>query len=222
MEGSFKPKRTAFAFAAPLTNAIACLWGAAAAYLLWHSLIITHNARFSAAASASLAAVWATLERKRWGRLAMMGLSITTVGAFAFLMGAFGAFGKESLPQVQMLGSALRSLARMYGFSVPAVIGLVALAAATGLWMLHPAVSAEFNHNKKLSLAGAQRGIAVGLVCCWAAAIAQMPMQAIEKQDATRSHRPVFAVPRRQLAAHHAGQILSNLPIRSEAASKSR
>ena len=176
MEGSRKTRQSASAYTAPLINALACLWGAAAAYILCCSLLVTHKAVFALAALVPLVAAWATLERKRWGRMALMGLSLTTVGVFAFGLGVFMASLDHVQPQVRSVGNSLRHLAALYDISAPAAFSLVVLASLTGLWMLRGEVIAEFNQNKKSALAGAQRLIAGVLVCCWGGAIALTPL----------------------------------------------
>lgn len=195
------------ALAAPLTNALACLWGAVAAYILCYSSLITHNLWFAIAALSAIIAVWATLERKRWGRMALLGLSLTTVGVFVFLVSAFAAFPDHVEPEVQSLDNYLRSLASLYDIKTPAAIGLVVLAAVTGPWMLHSHVITEFNRNKKPGLAAGQRVIAIALVCCWAAAIVRMPLLTAESQNGSRRGH--------MLTARNQAETLGNRSLRA-------
>ena len=55
------------------TTLLALAWGITSAYILFYSLLISHNIRPCLAALVPLVITWATLERKRWGRLALLG-----------------------------------------------------------------------------------------------------------------------------------------------------
>ena len=168
--------------AAFCTSLFACLWGAAAAYLLCYSVLITHNSWFAITCLVPLVAVWATLERKRWGRLALMGLSVTTVGLFliALILLTVSPYPAQSV-EVQSMAKFFQSLGAAYSISTQAVVGMLLLAAVTGLWMCHSAVIAEFDQHKRPNLAKAQRAIATVLVGFWGASIALNPLLSIDK-----------------------------------------
>ena len=212
MEGSQKTLPSASVYTAPLINTLACLWGAASAYILCCSLLVTHKILFALAALVPLIAAWATLERKRWGRMALMGLSLTTVGVFAFGLGVFMASLDHVQPQVRSVSNSLRDLAALYDISAAAIFGLVVLAAVTGMWMLRREVKAEFNENKKGALAGAQRVIAGVLVCCWGAAIAYTPLTLTDSRESASMGRSVKAGPRHvgRNAGRHTGRRAAN------------
>ena len=177
MEGSFPNRRDPSPFTTRCTTLLACLWGAAAAYILCHSLIVTHNKRYTIAAIVSLITVWATLERKRWGRMALIGLSVTTMGMFRVLrQRVFCVFRFFSAPEVRYTAQCSMKVADYYGISIPVTFGLLLLAVVSSLWLCRAEVVAEFNQHKRAVLVSGQRVIAITLVVCWGAAIALNPM----------------------------------------------
>ena len=207
MEGSFPTRRGTSPFAARCTTLLACLWGAAAAYILCHSLIVTHNKRYTIAALVSLITVWATLERKRWGRMALIGLSVTTMGMFGFFVSAFSAFHGSAQPsQVRTLHKAVVDVAAYYGISIPLIFGLLLLAVVSSLWLCRAEVVAEFNQHKHAVLVSGQRVIATALVACWGGAIALNPMLPFEKGRAQSTGRTPAARPRKSAAGAHAAK----------------
>ena len=183
MIGQHKTGPSASPFAALWTNILAVLWSIVAAYILFDSLLITHKHRYAVAAIFPLISAWATLERKRWGRLALMGLSLATVVVFALLSGVFARFYHPWQDEAQTLGNGATSLIIAYGLGTAAAVGLLTLAAVTGCWLCLPHVAAVFNQNKRATLVKAQRGIALVLVGCWAAAIASAPLMNEGDQD---------------------------------------
>lgn len=198
MKGQYETGRSTRPFAALWTNILAILWGAVAAYILFDSLLITHKNRFAIAAIFPLISAWATLERKRWGRLALMGLSLATVVVFALMTGLFARFYHPWQEEALTLGNSATTLIVAYGIGTAAAIGLLTLAAVTGFWLCLPNVAAVFNQNKRATLVTAQRAIAMVLVGCWAAAIALVPLMDEGDQDASghAGHNPLRARPR--------------------------
>jgi hypothetical protein len=203
------------------TTLLASGWGLVSAYILFSSLLVNHNARYCYAALAPLIAVWATLERKRWGRLALLGLSATALGlsiagigrAFA-LANAFQ--GERSL--LDYLGAATQR----FSLNPSANLVLLLLAAMTGFWMCRPDVVAEFERGKKATLAVAQRMIALSLVGCWGLFILFAPMP-----EAQGAIAPVIVRPASPSAsgcaghAAHGSRKASSRQTRSAAAASS-
>ena len=213
MIGQHKTGQSAPPFAALCTNILAVLWSIVAAYVLFDSLLITHKHRYAVAAIFPLISAWATLERKRWGRLALMGLSVATVVVFALLSGVFARFYHPWQEEAQTLGSGATSLILAYGIGTAAAVGLLTLAAVTGCWLCLPHVAAVFNQNKRATLVKAQRGIAIVLAGCWAAAIALAPLMNEGDQDGRVN--PTRARPRGN--PHH-GSVSVNPSSQSEVA----
>ena len=236
MEGSFPTRRGTSPFAVRCTTLLACLWGSAAAYILCHSLIVTHNKRYTVAALVSLITVWATLERKRWGRMALIGVSVTTIGIFGFFVSAFSAFPGSSQPsQVRTLHKAVAQVAAYYGISLPVVFGFLLLAVVSSLWLCRAEVVTEFEQHKRPVLVSGQRVIATALIACWGAAIALNPMLPFQlghapstpriplarpRQDAGHAH--AAADSRSHAAAHHAGKSRKRAPRRAAASVNKR
>lgn len=219
MKGLITPRNEKTSYAAFCTSLLACLWGGGAAYILCYSLLITHNNRLAMTALVPLVAVWATLERKRWGRLALMGLSITTIGLFLIAMTLLTIFPYTAQSvEVQSLANFRSLLEAAYGISTQAVLGMLLLAAVTGAWLWHPRVVAEFDQHKRHTLAKAQRAIAAVLVGCWGAAIAMNPLLAIDRASGISGRHSMDAGPRtrgKYIALRYGSHSLSSIPSRS-------
>jgi hypothetical protein len=152
-----------------MTTFLASGWGLVSAYILFTTLFSQATVQtklFSAlAALFPLIAVWATIERKRWGRLALLGLSATAIGLFVAATGYYAAISTQ-MPGVT--DRIMDDLKKLPFYDSPATVGvLIMFAVANGLWLRRPTVVAEFEHNKRPTLAIAQRVIATSLVGCW-------------------------------------------------------
>lgn len=151
------------------TTLLAIAWGITSAYILFYSLLVSHNVRPCLAALVPLVITWATLERKRWGRLALLGLSCAAMGLFVGTLGLSASVVHATLPVAEQ--TPLRCLTMALGFfgeKSPLAGGvIVALAAMTGLYLRRPNVAAEFEQGKKQTMALAQKGIAAALVGSW-------------------------------------------------------
>ncbi len=181
MEGLSKTRRETSQGTTLCTTALACLWGVVAAYLLFYSLIVTHHKRLMIVELVPLLAVWATLERKRWGRLAMIGLSLTILALFALMAvlhfaspSQLNAMELKSIPP--LLGYLVSYLEDPYDISMHMGLGILALAGITCFWFSSQRVASEFNYNKRSCLANAQLCIACVMVSCWGVAILLNPM----------------------------------------------
>ena len=148
-----------------VTTLFASGWGVIAAYILFSALDahIKPDDKFLAFLIALFPtiAVWATVERKRWGRLALLGLSAAVVGISSLAACAFFAFKSIGNPQ------------NTINISTPSFLGTSVLTAViligtiNALWLRRPSVVAEFEQNKRSKLAFTQRIIAAVLVGCW-------------------------------------------------------
>jgi hypothetical protein len=139
---------------------------------MFYSLLVTHDARLCLIWFVPMVIVWATLERKRWGRLALLGLSSTSLGLFAAGLGYVIAFGNHNLAPAQRdLSHYSQLVIAMYSGAPKVTYATLFLAATTGFWMRLPAVVAEFERGKRVQLAKAQKAIAFSLVACWAVTI---------------------------------------------------
>lgn len=164
-----------------LTTLLASCWGLASAYILFRSLLVTHDARPCFTALVPLVVVWATLERKRWGRLALLGLSATALGLFIAYTGFIAAIGASWEPAQRTLMNYARIALRLYADDPSTALTILLLAATTGLWLRRPAVIAEFERGKRATLAAAQRAIAMALVSCWGIILVFPPLTPLNK-----------------------------------------
>ena len=142
----------------PGTTLFAIGWGLLAAYQLLHGVFVAHSVRFMVVGPIALLTVWATLERKRWGRLALLGMSLTVlivclVGArLADVTGADG----------------LHATLNFFAASPGGLGAMLLMAVWTLLWMRRSAIVAEFEQGKRTGLRAGQCAIALALVGVWA------------------------------------------------------
>lgn len=155
------------------TTLIAGAWGLASAYTLFYSLLVKPDMRLFLCALLPLVAVWATIERKRWGRLALLGLSSASLGFFA---AAIGNAIASNLPAIQsgkfgfnaLLADVTRHIVEIGFKDQPQIaFAVLVLAAMTAFWMCLPNVRTEYERGKNAKLAIAQRAIAMTVVACW-------------------------------------------------------
>lgn len=165
-----------------LTTLLASCWGLSSAYILFHALLVTHDPRPCFAALVPLVIVWATLERKRWGRLALLGLSATALGLFVAAVGFIAAVGDRWLhPAERNLANYAKIALNLYSADPMTALTVLVLAATTGLWLRRPIVIAEFERGKRATLAAAQRAIAMLLVSCWGMTVIFTPWTPTDK-----------------------------------------
>lgn len=142
----------------PGTTFFAVTWGLLAAYQLLHGVFVTHSVRFMVVGPMALLTVWATLERKRWGRLALLGMSVTVL--IVCLVGARLA---------PVTGSdGLQASINFFAASPGGVGAMLLLATWTVFWMRRSAIVAEFEQGKRTGLRAGQLAIALTLVGLWA------------------------------------------------------
>ncbi|MCS6776497.1 MAG: hypothetical protein RMJ43_05695 [Chloroherpetonaceae bacterium] len=184
------------------TTLLASGWGFAAAYALFHALLISHDLRLFTASLVPLMAVWATLERKRWGRLALLGMSATALGLFVALLGSVAQVFTRLKPEEQTAERFSVLVLAYFDQRAEIALTLLALALMTGFWMRRPTVVAEFERGKKATLAAGQRAIALCLVAFWGVSLLLAPAsRPVEKPKTPRRittpSRPKPAQPRR-------------------------
>ena len=194
------------------TTLLATAWGITSAYILFYSLLVSHNVRPCLAALVPLVITWAILERKRWGRLALLGLSAVALGLFVGTIGLCASIAHATLPAAQQ--TPLRFLEMALGFfgeknSMAGGI-IVGLAAMTGFYLRRPAVVAEFERGKKPTIALAQKGIAAVLVGSWSLTFLGAPLPIPRVKTAVSSPA--------RMARRHSGAV-SRASIRRSARS---
>lgn len=150
------------------TTLLAGGWGFAFSYSFFRCLFSAECPRYCTIALIPLIAVWATLERKRWGRLALLGLSRTMLGLFVVSIGLMLA-DSSFLPSVTSLHVAdiIPQALGFYTNYPRATLMILLLAVASSLWFCLPVVKAEFEQGKQSFLSTGQRAIAFSLVLLW-------------------------------------------------------
>jgi len=120
-----------------------------------------------------LVAVWATIERKRWGRLALLGLSSASLGFFAAAIGNaiasnFAAIQSGKFGFNALLADVTRYIVTIGFKDQPQIaFAILILSAMTTFWMCLPNVRTEYERGKNAKIAIAQRAIAMTIVGCW-------------------------------------------------------
>ena len=164
-----------------MTTLLTCGWGLAAFYILFDGLLVRHSPLIALPSLLPLIAVWATLERKRWGRLTLLGMCGTAPGVFVALL-ALAPLRAHAYTAIAALRLGLKLDAQSYGSpTATALILLVSI--VTGLWLCQPKVAAEFNQGKSANLAQAQRHIAIVLVIIWGVLITSCTLIATAHLD---------------------------------------
>ena len=160
---------------ATLTNGIALAWGASFAYVLLSALFVSHQFSSALASTIPLIVVWATLERKRWGRFAILGLSFTMIGLFVEGHLYYALHNVRALPE--SLSSTCAKLALgLYADSSLLALSVMTLATFSIIWMYLPATVQEFEKSKMVTMSVAQRAIALFLVSMWALQLVCTPL----------------------------------------------
>lgn len=157
------------------TTVLACGWGLASAYILFYSLLNNGSTRLIVGALVPLVTVWAVLERKRWGRLALLGLSATALGLFLYTLGGVAASTWNLPASERSLAHIVENTLSSFGDKSEIALIVLVLALSTGYWMRRPAVVAEFEKGKRATLAVAQKAIAMSLVAFWGVTVLLVP-----------------------------------------------
>lgn len=164
----------------PVTTFFAVGWGLIAAYQLIDGLLVTHSVRFIVDGPMALLMVWATLERKRWGRLALLGMSLTVM--LVCLLG----------PRVAAMTGwdGLRATIEFFATTPGGLGAMLLLAGWTAFWMLRSAIVAEFEQGKRNGLRTGQRAIALTLVGLWALMLIMPSRASAHKRHGVVNHNP--------------------------------
>jgi len=195
-------------FAARMTNLLAGGWAVLAFNLIMRSLFVTHQARPFLVALIPLLAVWATFERKRWGRLALVGVSLTALGLFLIASGMALIISTDVYPPSlrDPAHYALQAL-WIYSQDPSTLVILPGLSIITGIWLSRSVVIAEFDRNKRSVLARGQFAIATALVAFWGFTVVFAPLALGER----------MAEPAKSYLRHTPRASVSSRIIRSEA-----
>ena len=158
------------------TNALALAWGLSFTYLLFTAIFISHLFSSALACLVPLIVVWATLERKRWGRLSLLGISLTNLGLFTAALAYCGFHTSVSQLPDSMTGLCAKLALGLYTDSPALALTVLTLASVTLIWLSLPNASREFELSKPITIATAQRVIALLLVFFWALQMVCTPL----------------------------------------------
>ena len=163
--------RTAARYLPDPTTTLAMGWIGLTVYeRLWATTLRIHSDWWPwTSAVLILTVAWSVLSRKRWGRLALLGIAIATgCGGAAHLVGDHLHWPPAALERVSgVLLAPIPGAADHYD-ALSALFFTIAV--GTIVWFLQPAVRTEFEARKAPSTSGFQRGIATFLVGCWVCA----------------------------------------------------
>lgn len=169
IEDPLKPVSTQISVAARITTtAIIICWGLLSACALAYNLLIEFDLRTTLVAIVPLAAVWASLDRKRWGRMTLLFVSaIAWVGYIVALLFTLVTGNDWMDGGVSLSNCVYMALRMMWNDYPPSGFVGLGLAAVTIYWMLRPEIVLEFGKGKQLKLSPGQRVIAILLAFCW-------------------------------------------------------
>jgi hypothetical protein len=181
MSDNMSPTRHGRSIASnPGTTVFAVIWGLLAAYQLLSGVFVTHSVRFMVVGPMALLMVWATLERKRWGRLALLGMSLTIL--VVCLLGARLA---------DVTGAdGLHATLNFFSGSPGGLGTMLLLALWTVFWMRRSATVAEFEQGKRTGLRSGQVAIALTLVGLWALMLVMPSRASAHKRHVSFSPQP--------------------------------
>ena len=151
-----------------VTTFLCCGWGYSFSYSFFRSLLVRPNLLVGMAAALPLGIVWAALERKRWGRLALLSLSVLAITLF-FLMFFALLSSEHAAGQAGRLAVATCFMRTLELFTEAPTMSFVilCLAGLTAAWLLMPQVRFEFEKGKSKVVSMAQSVIALTLIAVW-------------------------------------------------------
>ena len=161
------------------TTLLACLWGLASSYAFFNAALVTHDNRLCVAALVALVIVWATLERKRWGLMALLGLSAVAPLIFLTMTAYVASISESWLPTQRNFETYVQYSLGLFGPDTTSTWVLLGLSLPTLAWMSRTKTAAEFSRGKVSQLVAAQRAIACVLAGSWSLSIFITPIGAL-------------------------------------------
>lgn len=151
-----------------VTTLLCCGWGYSFAYSFFRCILDGSGPLACLAAVLPLVGVWASLERKRWGRLILIGQSLLALVMFMMIMYMLAFSHQVSVDPAQrhFLGYLNYSL-HLFGETPQTTLAVLLLSAATAIWFGIPLVRAEYEQCKKPFLTPGQRVIAAAMISLW-------------------------------------------------------
>jgi hypothetical protein len=163
-------------WARSFTTALCCAWGYSFAYSFFRCIQDRSGLLVCMAAVLPLAAVWAALERKRWGRLVLIGQSLLAQALFAIMLSTLACSHPAWIdPTERHFLGYVRHTLHLFGETRATTMGILLLSAASSVWFCMPWVRREFESRKKPFLTPGQRLIAVTVVSVWCVTMVASP-----------------------------------------------
>jgi hypothetical protein len=158
----------AAALARGLTTLLCCGWGYSFAYSFFRCMLDGSGVIVCLAAALPLAAVWAALERKRWGRLSLIVLSILAQALFVVMLSIL-LYSNHVRPEPadHHLSGCLHDAIHLFSETPDTTVAVLVLSFVTFVWFCMPWVRTEYVHQKKNYLSPGQRVIALSVVTLW-------------------------------------------------------
>ena len=151
-----------------VTTLLCCGWGYSFAYSFFQCIIENSGPLVLLAAALPLVVVWAALERKRWGRLALIGLSLLAHAIFALMMVDLAYSNEVAIPlSDRHIFGYFDAALRLFSDTPTTTIGVLILSAFTAIWLCIPIVRDEYTKKKKPFLTPGQRIIAATVISIW-------------------------------------------------------
>jgi hypothetical protein len=176
-----------------VTTLLCCGWGLSFACSFFRCALDGSGPLVCVAAALPLAAVWASLERKRWGRLVLIGQSLLAQALFALILSILAFSNHVQMePAERHFFGYLNYALHLFGETKETTLVVLLLSAATTVWFFLPWVQAEFELSKKPFLTPGQRVIAATVVSVWC-----LTMIATPTRPESRSPNIPLKTPRR-------------------------
>ncbi len=151
-----------------ITTTLVALWGLLSAYALAYGAIVETDLRTILASIVPLAAVWAAMDRKRWGRMTLVFVSAIACIGYVITLMYVAATGRGWMDgEFTLANCASMALREMWNdYPEAGIVGL-GLAAFSLFWMFRRTVLQEFSKGKQIKLSPGQRVIAIVLAFLW-------------------------------------------------------
>lgn len=159
-----------------LTTMLCCGWGFSFAYSFFRCVSDKSSMLVCAAAVLPLTAVWAALERKRWGRLVLQVLSLLAQALFGIMLVMLMVTDRVYVaPGDRHLWGYLLYTIRLFAETPSTTLAILLLSATTSIWFTMPWVRKDYEVGKKVVLTPGQRIIAASVVAFWGLTMSVTP-----------------------------------------------
>lgn len=171
-----------------ITTALCLVWGFFFSLGFFETLFQKAGVLASVVSALPIITVWGALQRKRWGRLALMSLCMIIIMLFIVVLTAISSTHQfYVLPEERTLYGYLHYALHFFSHRSVTSVLLLTLSGLTCLWFWLPPVRKEYEKGKRATLALGQKVIALSLVFTWALTMLYTPTTA----EQTGKFRPL-------------------------------